>query len=235
MVSVLEWLPKMVAKFLLVEEPKAARFSALNIWLGASKAPLKYLHNRNLNTPCSKSDASFDKHHRLLTSSDFKFVFDNAPIRVSHPNILVLAKPNTCGCPRLGLVIAKKHVKKAVTRNKLKRLVRDSFRNGRKNLPEIDVIVLARKGADTLDNSDLLSILNGLWKRVNKKYSKIIRLESEHWDLPIRPWHTLSLASFAFISCVSAPCLGPTVDSNQRVLATRSKPLKKEEYCQLYF
>lgn len=126
----------------------------------------------------SSLDASFKKQHRLLSSSDFKFVFDGAPIRVSHPCILVLAKPNQGQDPRLGLVIAKKHVKKAVSRNKIKRVVRESFRNTRKNLPEIDVIVLARQGADTLDTSDLLTILNGLWKRVNKKYSKISGLEN---------------------------------------------------------
>ncbi len=124
------------------------------------------------------TDASFNKQRRLLTSADFSFVFDQAPIRVSHPTILILAKPNKQNQARLGLVIAKKHVKKAVSRNRIKRLARESFRERREYLPEIDVIVLARKGADKLDNSDLLSILNGLWKRVNKKYSKINGLGS---------------------------------------------------------
>jgi len=106
-------------------------------------------------------------------------VFDEPPIKASHPALLLLAKPNELAHARLGLVIAKKHVKTAIGRNKLKRAVRESFRNRLKILAPIDVIVLARKGADQLDSSDLQKILDGLWKRVNKKYSKSTKLENE--------------------------------------------------------
>ncbi len=113
----------------------------------------------------------FGKHNRLLTSSDFQRVFDKPPIRAPHPSILILAKPNRRNAQRLGLVIAKKHVKKAVQRNRLKRLIRESFRT--QHLGGIDVIVLARKGACELENDEILSILNSLWKRVIKKHSKM--------------------------------------------------------------
>lgn len=130
-----------------------------------------------MSQPKTDQNNRFQKQYRLLKASDFSYVFDQAPIRVSHPTLLILAKPSAEAHARLGLVIAKKHAKRAVSRNKIKRLVRESFRNRRKNLPAIDVIVLARKGADNLDNSELLAILDGLWKRVNKKYSKIKNLE----------------------------------------------------------
>lgn len=115
---------------------------------------------------------TFKKQHRLLKGYQFQHVFEQPPFRASHPALLVLAKPNNLDHARLGLVIGKKHIKKAVRRNRVKRLIRDSFRNRLKYLPGFDVIVLARSSADTLDNSEVSSILNGLWKRVIKKHAK---------------------------------------------------------------
>ena len=114
----------------------------------------------------------FDKSCRLLNSSDFSVVFDNPPYKASHSQILLLAKISTSAKPRLGLVIAKKHVKHAVNRNRLKRVIRESFRLKQHNLPPIDAIVLARRGADKLSNAELFVILEKLWTRVAKKAMK---------------------------------------------------------------
>ncbi|WP_096086655.1 ribonuclease P protein component [Agaribacterium haliotis] len=118
---------------------------------------------------------SFGKEQRLLTKSQFQYVFDQAPIRVSHPSLLILAKPNKLAHARLGLVIAKKQIKLAVRRTRIKRLIRESFRLRAEKLPPIDVIVLARSSADTLENSEVTTILNGLWKRVSKKQHKLLQ------------------------------------------------------------
>lgn len=117
------------------------------------------------------SNPAFTKQDRLLTSKHFQFVFDQAPIRASHPSLLILAKPNGLDHARLGLVIAKKHIKLAVGRNRIKRLTRESFRT--RQLPALDVIVLSRGGADKLDNKEIHKILNGLWKRVSKKSAQL--------------------------------------------------------------
>jgi len=114
---------------------------------------------------------AFTKQQRLLKAKQFQFVFDQAPIRASHPSLLILAKPNEQAFCRLGLVIGKKHIKTAVGRNRIKRLIRESFRT--RQLPALDVIVLARGGADTLDNDEVRKILNGLWKRISKKSAKL--------------------------------------------------------------
>jgi len=37
---------------------------------------------------------AFTKQQRLLNAKQFQFVFDQAPIRASHPSLLILAKPN---------------------------------------------------------------------------------------------------------------------------------------------
>lgn len=123
--------------------------------------------------PESLADFGFTKADRLLSSSDFSCVFDDASIKVSHQHFLILAKPNTLHRPRLGLVIAKKNVKLAVKRNRLKRLIRESFRTKQDKLPTIDAIVLARRGTENLSNHALIKILDDLWKRVAKKATKL--------------------------------------------------------------
>lgn len=46
---------------------------------------------------------------------------------------------------RLGLVVAKRNVKLAVARNKLKRLIRESFRRQQVQLNGLDVVVVVKK------------------------------------------------------------------------------------------
>ncbi|MEY4588849.1 MAG: hypothetical protein RL497_925 [Pseudomonadota bacterium] len=111
----------------------------------------------------------FTKQQRLLEARDFSALFADAPIRASHPCFLMLCNLNKHEKARLGLVIAKKQIKKSHDRNRLKRLIRESFRLQQHKLPVIDAIVLARKGADALSNSEIQVVLHGLWKRINKR------------------------------------------------------------------
>lgn len=115
---------------------------------------------------------AFPKSLRLLHSGDFQLVFDNPPFRASHQHLLILARPNALDRARLGLVIAKKHVRFAVQRNRMKRVIRESFRHRQQSLCGLDVIVLARKGMDTLDNRQLRGQLEQQWQRVTRKYAQ---------------------------------------------------------------
>ncbi len=115
---------------------------------------------------------AFTKQRRLLNSSDFQVVFDDPPFRASHKHLLILARANDLGYPRLGLVIAKKNIRLAVQRNRIKRMIRESFRLQQPSLTGIDAIVLARRGMDELDNSHLMEQLNQQWQRVARKAKK---------------------------------------------------------------
>jgi ribonuclease P protein component len=109
---------------------------------------------------------TFTKRQRLLCARDYTPVFNDAPWRATHQNFLVLTRPNGLPQARLGLIVAKKHVKRAHERNRIKRLTRESFRLRQHQLPAADVIVLARAGADALSNADIDQALAGLWKRI---------------------------------------------------------------------
>ncbi len=118
-------------------------------------------------------DEAFTKSLRLLNSSDFQTVFDDAPLRASHQVFLFLARLNNLSHPRLGLVIAKKHIRRAVDRNRVKRLIRETFRVKQQQLKGIDVIVLSRKGMNDLANAALVEQLNLQWQRLLRRAEKV--------------------------------------------------------------
>jgi len=112
---------------------------------------------------------TFCKSQRLLNAADFKNVFTDPPFKASHQHCLILAKPNHLSHDRLGLVIAKKHIRLAVQRNRIKRLIREGFRHLPRNKQGIDAIVLSRKGLGDLDNLTITRIMNKQWLRIQKK------------------------------------------------------------------
>ena len=122
--------------------------------------------------PGDKSSCRFGKDARLLEASDFKSVFDDAQLKASRSQILLLGRSNTLGRARLGLVIAKKNIRQANQRNRVKRLIRESFRLTQHQLPSIDIIVLARRGLEDMSNPQLQAMLEQLWQQLTKKARK---------------------------------------------------------------
>ncbi|MEO8747836.1 MAG: ribonuclease P protein component [Rhodanobacter sp.] len=74
--------------------------------------------------------------------------------------------PNELGYARLGLAISKQVSKRAVERNRLKRLVRESFRGVRHDLPPVDLVVMAREQAAGMDGPQLLPQIDELWEKL---------------------------------------------------------------------
>ncbi len=111
-------------------------------------------------------DNSFSRDQRLLNTFEFKQVFDAVDVKASHKHLLMLARFNQRTHHRLGIVIAKKHIRQAVQRNRIKRVIREFFRCCSPAEKNLDVIVLARQGADQLDNAALSSILRQQWRKL---------------------------------------------------------------------
>lgn len=118
---------------------------------------------------CPRSDFAFAKPLRLLNAAQYRAVFDSAPVRAAQPQFLILARPNDLGHPRLGLVIAKKHVRNAADRNRIKRIARETFRLQQHKLFPLDAVVLARAGAGELDKDALAKIFNKLWRKLDQR------------------------------------------------------------------
>ncbi len=108
----------------------------------------------------------FSREKRLLTPRHFKAVFDSPAGKVPGKNLLLLVRNNDLDHARLGLVIGKKSVKLSVERNRLKRLMRESFRLHQDNLVGWDIVVVARKGLGDIENPELIQHFGKLWKRL---------------------------------------------------------------------
>ncbi|WP_158881136.1 ribonuclease P protein component [Rhodanobacter sp. L36] len=76
-------------------------------------------------------------------------------------------RSNELGHARLGLAISKRVSKRAVERNRIKRLLRESFRRIQHQLPAVDVMVMAREQAAGIPGSELLIELDQLWKKLS--------------------------------------------------------------------
>lgn len=116
--------------------------------------------------------ADFPTSLRLLTAEDYKRVFNNNPLKLVCPPYTLLAVPNLEDIPRVGLIVAKKNVRNAVDRNRIKRLARESFRLNQHQIPAYDIVLLARRGSSQLPNKVLFGHLEQLWIRLQKRASK---------------------------------------------------------------
>ncbi|MBR2513540.1 MAG: ribonuclease P protein component [Halomonas sp.] len=110
----------------------------------------------------------FPRCLRLLNAGDFSHVFEQADLKVHGKGMMALARLTTRGHPRIGLVVSKKNVKRAVDRNRFKRLVRESARLRQGHLPSVDIVILAKRGVQDIDNETLHRQLHGMWKRLQR-------------------------------------------------------------------
>jgi ribonuclease P protein component len=82
----------------------------------------------------------------------------------SHFGMTVCA--NELGLARLGMAVASKPFGGSVPRNRIRRLIRESFRLRQHDLPAVDLVVSARPGARVASAAQLRASLDGLWDKV---------------------------------------------------------------------
>lgn len=104
---------------------------------------------------------------RLRDGAAFDRVFRRAA-RSKDRFFTVLARPGGSGATRLGMAISRRVDKRAVARNRIKRLVRESFRHHKDRLDGLDLVVLARRECVVADNAELFASLENHWHRLSR-------------------------------------------------------------------
>ena len=112
----------------------------------------------------------FGRELRLLTPGEFNAVFQQ-PFRAGSPLFTILCQPNQHQHPRLGLIIAKKRVKLAVDRNRIKRCIRENFRLQQHRLPAVDLVVMVKGPITETENQELSKQLERLWNKICRHYN----------------------------------------------------------------
>ncbi len=83
--------------------------------------------------------------------------------RLGNSHFGMTMSANELGLARLGMAVASKPFGGSVPRNRIRRLIRESFRLRQHDLPAVDLVVSARPGARVASAAELRASLDGLW------------------------------------------------------------------------
>jgi len=109
--------------------------------------------------------SSFSRKYRLLKKHDFQSVFAKSHKSV-HKFIIALYQQTQHDYGRLGIMLSKRHLPRAVDRNTLRRVIRESFRHHHDALKGLDIIILLRSECTPLDRKALRTDIDYLWQKV---------------------------------------------------------------------
>ena len=102
---------------------------------------------------------------RLRRKRDFDATYAHG-WRLGDGFFSVTVKSNTFSAPRLGLAVAVRVAGGGVARNRIRRLIRESFRLHQLEIPAVDLVVSARPRTKGAPGNVLHASLEALWKEV---------------------------------------------------------------------
>ncbi len=108
---------------------------------------------------------TFPPGRRVRRKVDFEAGYRRGR-RFSDSLFTMTVRPNEVGGPRLGLAIAARTIGNAIARNRLRRMIRESFRHEQHRLPAADIIVGAKVGARHAPDPLRRQSLSALWKKI---------------------------------------------------------------------
>lgn len=110
----------------------------------------------------------FTRQQRLVSPSQFKHTFKSGR-RIGDQSMTLIFIANDKPFARLGLAIPKKAVKRAVDRNRLKRVIRESFREHQEIIAGNDIVVLIKRDLSSQTNAAMFAKLKEYWQTVEKQ------------------------------------------------------------------
>ena len=108
---------------------------------------------------------------RLLTAKQFRNVFRGSLVS-QDAYFRVKAAPNDENYPRLGLAVARRVNKRAVVRNRIKRVVRERFRINKETLKGLDLVVVARQAGADAEKKELAAAIDRHWQQLIETVKK---------------------------------------------------------------
>jgi ribonuclease P protein component len=113
------------------------------------------------------SQYSFARADKLRKKADFQAILSHKAHKISFGHFIAFIRSNQLPKGRLGILIAKRHIKHAVKRNLIKRIVRESFRHHKENAQGLDIIILLRAPLSSFAKPLMLNEVDMLWHKLN--------------------------------------------------------------------
>ena len=111
---------------------------------------------------------TYTKADRIRTSNEYRGLSKNGQ-RLYSDLFVIVTRKNHLSRSRLGITVSKK-VGKAVTRNRIKRIIREYFRLNRSRLPDrLDLNIIARQSSGSLDAAAIRNHLRTCFDRIDAK------------------------------------------------------------------
>ncbi|MBL8420128.1 MAG: ribonuclease P protein component [Dechloromonas sp.] len=118
-------------------------------------------------------EKTFARRHRLTRTDEFSSVFGfRRAIRGRLLTLHYQPRPDGETEARIGVVVGKKALRRAVDRNKLKRIIREHFRSLRADLPVVDLVARLAVKSTRLDGKILADDFVTLLERLPQRRSK---------------------------------------------------------------
>jgi ribonuclease P protein component len=115
---------------------------------------------------------ALSRQSRLCGPKEFSRVFEQAVVSAD-AGFKVLGRLAEQRNSRLGMAVSREVDKRAVQRNRLKRLIRESFRSHYLSdpirHPPVDIVVLPRRPAVAASNEQLFDQLSRHWVRIDER------------------------------------------------------------------
>ena len=108
------------------------------------------------------------KQAKLIKTDEFSSVF-NFRKRISAQHLVMHYQPNVLQHPRLGLVVGKKTAKLAVSRNYMRRVLRELFRLHQHEISHADVILRIQKKFTAVEFNQIKQEFDTLVAQLNLK------------------------------------------------------------------
>jgi len=105
------------------------------------------------------------RHSRLLRPSDFAALRGNSQ-RIATGCFIAEHRRNEQSMARLGIAVSRRVDKRAVVRNRIRRVIRESFRLHRAGLPAADILVIVRVQSAEVANAQLRADIETIWRRL---------------------------------------------------------------------
>jgi ribonuclease P protein component len=105
---------------------------------------------------------------KMIKTDDFSSVF-NFRKRISTEHLAIHYQPNMHNRARLGLVVGKKTAKLAVSRNYMRRVLREFFRLKQHEICHVDLIIRVQKKFNKVDFIQIKQEFNLLIGKLNQR------------------------------------------------------------------